>query len=167
MGKRYILLGLLIFGVVACSTQEMTTAEKIQQAERLTKDGEYDQALEIYQTVLTTEELSDSLDALVNFSLADIYLNHKNQFRKALQYYREVAEEYSDTQWGAKSQFLLGYVNANHLRNYDIAETEYQEFLDLYPTHELTSAVEFELNHLGADPASLDSLDFLQSATDQ
>ena len=166
MGKRIFMISLFIVGLVACSTQE-STVEKINRAEKLTKAAEYDEALKIYQTVKATEELPDTLDAMVSFSLADIYLNHKNQYRKAIEYYREVAEEYSDTQWGAKSQFLLGYVNANHLRNYDIAEEEYQVFLDLYPTHELTTAVEFELNHLGADPTELDSLDFLQSAAQQ
>lgn len=166
MRKTFLITGLVIIGLVACSTQESTT-EKINRAEQLTKASEYDEALKIYQTVKATQELPDTLDAMVSFSLADIYLNHKNQYRKAIEYYREVAEEYSDTQWGAKSQFLLGYVNANHLRNYDIAKEEYQEFLDLYPTHELTSAVEFELNHLGSDPAELDSLDFLQSAAQQ
>lgn len=166
MFKKVILVSILVTGFIACTSQE-TTRDMINRADKLVQQQEYEQAIDIYETVLATRELSDSLDAMVNFALADIYLNYKNQYRQAVKYYRVVAEKYSATQWGPKSQFLLGYVNANHLRNFDIAETEYQKFLDIYPTHELTSAVQFEVNHLGDNSESLDSLKFLQSAAQQ
>lgn len=160
MLKRTALAAFLFILIAGCAQQQSPTA-LWKQGMEFTEQEKYDQALDSFKKLVNTESLSDTLEAKANFTLADLYLNHFKKYQDALKYYRFVAENYSATKWGPKSQFMIGYMFANYINDYKKARQEYQHFLDIYPTDDLAEAVNFEISHLGK---SLDDLDFIPSA---
>jgi len=149
--------------VFACG-QSQSPNQLWNKAKQLSQEENYSEAIDIYESILDMEAVSDTVLAKTHFTLADLYLNQEKKYQQALNYYREVTENYSASLWGPKAQFMIGYVYANHIHNYKEAEKEYQRFLDIYPTHELVNAVNFELKYLGEDLDQIKNLDFLQSS---
>jgi hypothetical protein len=69
-----------------------------------------------------------------------------------------VYTEYPNGLNSSKALFMLGFLNANHLNNFEKAKTYYQEFLDKYPEHELADGAKFEVENMGKNP---DEIPFL------
>lgn len=165
MRSRVLLVSTVLLGLLLFACGESQSPDQIwSEARKLSENEEHRAALETYQQILEMEAVSDTLLAKTHFTMADIYLNKRKKFQQALDHYRTVSENYGASRWGPKAQFMIGYVYANHIHDYDKAKTEYQTFLDIYPTHELVEAVNFELNYLGEDLDKIDQLKFLQSA---
>ncbi len=158
MLKRMTLAAFLIVLIAGCA---QSPNELWKQGMTFTEQKKYDQALETFNKLANMENLPDTLRAKVNFTLADLYLNHYKKYQDALKHYRFVANKYPASQWGPKAQFMIGYMFANYINDYNKAKAEYQHFLDVYPTDPLVSAVTFEISHLGK---SLDDLKFIPKA---
>ncbi len=92
------------------------------------------------------------------FDLANQYME-KEKWSQAEQYFQKILDEYPNGVYSSKALFMLGFINANYLKNYDKAEKYYKEFLKKYPKHELADDAEYELKHLGKD---IDDLPFLK-----
>jgi outer membrane protein assembly factor BamD (BamD/ComL family) len=46
---------------------------------------------------------------------------------------------------------MLGFINANDLKDYETAEKHYKKFLEVYPDHELSDDAQYEIETLGKD----------------
>ncbi len=97
------------------------------------------------------------------FNLASKYMEEQN-WQKAEEYFNKICEEHPNGLFSSKALFMVGYINANHLKDYDKARKYYTEFLNKYPDHELAVAAKYELDNLGK---GLDDLPFLQEKTGQ
>lgn len=91
------------------------------------------------------------------FDLATQYMEQEN-FEKAAEFYARVYKEYPDGENSAKALFMMGFLNANHLNNFDQAKVYYEDFLGKYPEHELAIAAQYEMENMGKSP---DELPFL------
>ena len=92
------------------------------------------------------------------FTLAQEYMDQQN-WEKAEEAFSTMVEKYPDGVFAAKSTFMVGYINANHLGDLEKAREYYTQFIEKYPDHELAMAAQYELEHLGQNP---DELPFLQ-----
>ena len=74
---------------------------------------------------------------------------------KAVSYYEKIVRIHPDSELCPTALFMIGYVNANELKNYEEASKVYSEFLEKYPESELVSSVNFELENMGKSPEQL------------
>ena len=80
---------------------------------------------------------------------------NKGNPEKAESYYEELIRIHPDSEYSPGALFMIGYVNANELKNYEKAKRIYFEFLEKYPNNELVSSVNFELENIGKSPDQL------------
>ena len=78
-----------------------------------------------------------------------MYLNTIGDLPAALAAFKSATDLYPETDEGVKALFMVGYINANHLEDYDAARVAYTDFMNRYPNHELVQSVRFELEYLG------------------
>ena len=88
------------------------------------------------------------------FSKANQYMEQQN-WGGAETHFLKGYENYPDGLFSEKSLFMIGYLNANHLNNFDKARKYYQLFIEKYPDHELVTAARYELDNLGKPPDEL------------
>lgn len=79
----------------------------------------------------------------------DSYANA--QFDKALKVFQRLIEYYPEGKNAAEASFMLGFINANDIKNLDEAKKHYQAFIDKYPNSDLVDDAKFELMTLGKD----------------
>ena len=69
--------------------------------------------------------------------------------QKALSLYDWILEEYPNYEKTPTSLFIKGFIIENELKNNDMAESVYKDFLAKYPSHDLNDDVQFLLDNLG------------------
>ena len=82
----------------------------------------------------------------------------QSQFQQAVDKYKQLIELYPKNPLCAQSQFMIGYIYANHIQNYDAARQAYQTYLQKYSNDEMAKDAQWELEHLGQDINSIDEL---------
>jgi outer membrane protein assembly factor BamD (BamD/ComL family) len=89
------------------------------------------------------------------FQQANRYVAQR-QYKKAVEYFEKVINDFDGPAFRARSIFMLGYLYANELKDQpgalEKARTYYNRFLKEFPEHELAKSVEMELKNLGKDP---------------
>ncbi len=75
----------------------------------------------------------------------------KEKYEQALQNFKLLVEKYPQGKKAAEASFMLGFINANDLKNYDEARKYYTEFIKKYPDHDLADDAQYELDNLGKD----------------
>lgn len=78
-------------------------------------------------------------------------LYSKQKFDEAIKNFDGIVEYYPEGKHNAEALFMLGYINANDVKNLDEAKKYYQEFIKKYPHNDLTDDAEYELKNLGKD----------------
>jgi outer membrane protein assembly factor BamD (BamD/ComL family) len=101
---------------------------------------------------------SDKASEKEYFDLATQYMDQQD-WEKAEEYFNKVLQDYPNGLFSSKALFMVGYLNANHMKNFDKARKYYTEFLEKYPDHELADAARYELDNMGKD---VDELPFMQ-----
>ena len=98
------------------------------------------------------------------FDLAYQYMS-KEQWSEAEKNFQKILDEYPNGDFSSKALFMVGFVNANYLKNLEKAKQYYTEFLEKYPNHDLADDAKYEIENLGKN---IDDLPFLQeeSATE-
>lgn len=74
---------------------------------------------------------------------------NKQNFEEALNNFKLLVKYYPDSELAAKSIFMIGYINANHVNNLDEAKKYYTQFIEKYPNDELVESAKYELATLG------------------
>jgi outer membrane protein assembly factor BamD (BamD/ComL family) len=82
----------------------------------------------------------------------------QSQFQQAVEKYQQLLTLYPNSPLCAQSQFMIGYIYANHIQNYDSARQAYETYLQKYPDDEMAKDAQWELNHLGQDINSINEL---------
>jgi len=79
-------------------------------------------------------------------------LQQDEKWAEAIKTYRKIAEEYPESRQGANSQFMVGYIYANQLKDYEQARIELNRFLDKFSAvadSGLIVGARFELQYMG------------------
>ncbi len=79
-------------------------------------------------------------------------LQKKEKYDDAVNTYRQIVREYPKTRHGANSQFMIGYIYANHLKDYEQARIELNRYLKKFTEYSdsgLIAGAKFELENLG------------------
>ncbi len=92
------------------------------------------------------------------YDLAYQYMG-KEKYSEAEKYFQKILDEYPNGVYSSKALFMVGFINANHLKNFDKAKKYYTEFLKKYPNHELAASAKYEIENLGKN---VDDLPFLK-----
>ena len=87
----------------------------------------------------------------------------QEKWNDAIKTYRKIATDYANTRQGANSQFMVGYIYANHIKDYEQAKTELQRFIDKFGASSdsgLVAGAKFEMQYMGK---SIDEIPILSS----
>ena len=79
----------------------------------------------------------------------------EESLNNAVTLYKKVVEKYSDSPDAEPALFMIGFIQANELKQIDSAKTSYQTFLQKYPNSKLANSVKLELNNLGVAPEEI------------
>ncbi|GAB4188553.1 MAG: hypothetical protein Kow00108_25120 [Calditrichia bacterium] len=89
------------------------------------------------------------------FQQANHYASQK-QFKKAIEYFEKVINDFDGPAYRARSIFMVGYIYANEINDQpgslEKAKEYYEMFLKEFPSHELAESVRMEIQNLGKDP---------------
>jgi outer membrane protein assembly factor BamD (BamD/ComL family) len=76
---------------------------------------------------------------------------NQEKYESAIKDFKTILEHYPEGENAPKATFMIGYIYANNLENYDAAKKYYEQFIKKYPKHELTDDAKYELETLGQD----------------
>ncbi|MGD9487974.1 MAG: outer membrane protein assembly factor BamD [Calditrichaceae bacterium] len=82
-------------------------------------------------------------------SATDAYA--KEDFSGAAENFKKLVENYPTGKKYGESLFMLGFINANNLENFEEAGKYYSEFIKKFPEHDLADDAQYELDMLGKD----------------
>lgn len=85
------------------------------------------------------------------FRAANLRADALGEHQGALNLFRRIRRDYPDSPQAERSLFLIGYTQAELMKNYDDARQTYEEFLETYPESDLAESVRMELQYLGMD----------------
>ena len=88
------------------------------------------------------------------FILAQKYQS-QGKDKEAVEALEKLVKEFPEDENRSTAVFMLGFIYANNLKEYDKAEKYYKMMLEEYPDHEFTDDAKFELDNLGKDIDSL------------
>lgn len=100
--------------------------------------GDDDNLLSSYQAIFKRYSESEWMDDAL-FAAADFYSN-KNDFKKAIAYYKKLAEGFPESALSEQAYWYIGWLNYR-LGNYKAAAVSFNEFLFRYPQSEYTNRV--------------------------
>lgn len=82
------------------------------------------------------------------FDQAQQYMGQEN-WQKAEENFARITNDFPNGVYAAKSLFMVGYINANHLKDLDRAKEFYNSFISKFPDHDLADDAKYELENLG------------------
>ena len=98
--------------------------------------------------------------------MGDTYIAINKNFEMAIKEYSKVVKDYPDSRFAINAQFMIGYVFANFVQDYESARDEYERFLELFGAEAdsgLVQSVKFELQNLGKDLNDIPQLKHISS----
>lgn len=91
----------------------------------------------------------------------------EGKFAESAAAYEELVKKYPHSRQVPQCMFMVGYLYANHLADYQKARKVYETFLTKYPNDPLVKDARWELSHLGQDVNAIPELnELLQSSAD-
>jgi peptidyl-prolyl cis-trans isomerase C len=67
--------------------------------------------------------------------------------------YRQVVEEYPDSDVAPQAQFMIGFIHSEEVKDYEKAEAAFRELLRRYPKSELASSAQWMIDHMRTEEA--------------
>ncbi len=146
MRKTLPILLILMLFMAACDRR--SPEQFIEDAEVNLTQKEYDDAVKDLKKMI--EKYPDHEKAPENaYRIAEIHMNKRQDIEAAIEAFKVAADQYSKSDIGPKARFMAGFLLANNTDRLDEARKDYERFLKDYPDHELSMAVNFELENLG------------------
>ena len=152
--KKKLIIILLLIG---CDSQ--SSIEILEKSKDLINEQKYSEAIDELNYLIDKFPKSNEA-AKSQYLIADTYA-FLNNYKDAIDGYRLVVSQYSATQFAINGQFMLGYIYANFLFDYNSARNEYELFLDKFSNtanSNLIESVKFELDNLGKDLKDIPAL---------
>jgi outer membrane protein assembly factor BamD (BamD/ComL family) len=81
---------------------------------------------------------------------------NEGNYEESIKNFKSLIDNYPAGENAPNTIFMLGFINANHLEQFEEAEKYYNMFLEKFPKHELVSSAKYELETLGKDVNELD-----------
>ncbi len=154
--KKYIFALALVFIVNGCQSKKDT--EYLSEAESLIKQQKIEDAVKTFEEMIA-EYPESPLAPKAVLELAKIYqagmiknMPKDESLQMSLSYFKLINEKYPKSTEAPVALFMTGFIEANELQNFDAARKSYEQFMKLYPGHELAVSVEGELSTLGMTP---------------
>jgi len=88
----------------------------------------------------------------------------QEKWNDAIKTYRKIAADYANTRQGANSQFMVGYIYANHVKDFEQAKIELNRFIEKFAASAdsgLIAGARFELEFMGKDISQIPTLSTL------
>jgi outer membrane protein assembly factor BamD (BamD/ComL family) len=135
--------------------------ELFEQAQKLIDEQKYDEAVVIFEKVVTENNKSEIAPKAL-FECAKIYqgqvikdMNAEKSLRKAVEFYKRISDDYPQTKEAENSLFMAGFILANELRDYRNAKVMYESYIQKFPNGELADDARVELENLGKSPEEI------------
>ncbi len=148
---------LLVAGFISCTSSKEKEIKRIKayESELLNdKTGIHkekaDTLLNMYDR-FAKDYPSDSLVPHFMFKAGDLAMN-MNEPQRAISYFDIICNSYKNFNRMPDCIFLKGFIYENYLDDLEKAKSHYQEFIQKYPNHELTSSAQGALDNLGLSP---------------
>ena len=149
----FFVAGLLVNG---CG-KKMTEQQYYDLAVEYEQNEDFSKASETYLTIYkrfpSGKHGSESLVKDAFFQAHQL-----GEFERAIKTNKRLKRTFTDSKYIKQSSFMIGYIYANDIKDYDKEKEIYQEFMEKYPDHELVSSVKWELENLGKD---INEIDFI------
>jgi TolA-binding protein len=156
MKKYFFVFAALILTLSACSSNK--DKELYDSASAMYKANNFTGAVTQYQKLID-EYPNGKYTEDSYLALAGIYqmgkisnINKTDAAKMAIEYYQKFYKEFPNSDKAPKALFMIGFMRANDLAQYDSARIAYNEFLSKYPKHDLAESVKAELQNLGKTP---------------
>ncbi|MCD4691122.1 peptidyl-prolyl cis-trans isomerase [bacterium] len=78
-----------------------------------------------------------------------------------MSYYTELVFSFPDGAHADEAQFMIGFIQAEELKNYDAARNALRRMLERYPDSELTESAQWMLENMGSEAPPFDESDGL------
>lgn len=149
-------LAVIVFGVLFvltlthCRTEPVRTAEEyFILCDSLLKINQPDQAIAMLEEVRKYYATDTSLVIRSLDMTADIYASVKNQYTASAEQLEQIIDQYPKAPEMPKALFKLGFTYENMIKDMEKARQYYEQFLKLFPDHELAQSVRISLEFLG------------------
>jgi TolA-binding protein len=101
----------------------------------------------------------------------DYYLLANEQYGQeayadAIENFKIILEKFPQGETTPQSTFMLGFIYANSLENYEEAKKYYTLFIEKYPNDDLADDAQYELNNLGKNVNDLPIFKDLDTQSD-
>ncbi len=154
--KLKVISILLIVSIITFFNCSSKSEEQLyNEAKQKIENEDFNSALTIFEDILK-EFPEGQYAAEINFELGKLYhskvitsINEKEASQKAVDYYKIVADRYGQSEHASRSLFMVAFIQANELGEYEQARGNYNKFLERYPSDELVSSAKAELDNLG------------------
>lgn len=124
--------------------------------------NQYPEAMDSLNLIVSKCQ-KEELVTQARFEIANLH-QAQNKYNEAIGVYRDIISTNPKNDLTAKAQFMIGFVLAENMQNYDQAKIEFNTFIQEYPNDSLVQSAKFELENMGK---SLESLPFLKDSINQ
>ena len=149
-----IVLSVALF-IVGCSNNDKYYFESAQNS---LNAEEYSEALVSYQKIVDEFPKSEHYKfALLkigelNQGYVDKSLTNEESLLKAVKAYTKFHRKFHSDPKAPQTLFMIGFIQANELKNIEAAKVAYTKFLKLYPDSEMAESAKAEIENLGLTP---------------
>ncbi|MCU7494948.1 MAG: outer membrane protein assembly factor BamD [Ignavibacteria bacterium] len=148
-----VLSGLLLTGCSKKSEQELYNA-----GVKNLQEGKYTEAIDNYESLVKDYPESPRAPKVL-FEIGKLYqgkavknISATESLKKAVEYYHRIFKEYPKSAEAPSSLFMTGFIQANELHDFNAATASLKQFLASYPSHEMASSAQAELDNMGLSP---------------
>jgi parvulin-like peptidyl-prolyl isomerase len=80
-----------------------------------------------------------------------------------LNYYSELVFNYPESEHAAEAQFMIGFIQAEELRNYPAARNAFERMIERFPDSDLTESARWMLENMESESPPFDEADVLET----
>ena len=149
-----IILSVILF-IVGCSNNDKDYFES---AQKLMDAKQYSEALVKFQKIVDEFPKSEHYKIALlkvgelNQGHVDKSLTDKESLLKAVKAYTKFHKNFHSDPKAPQTLFMIGFIQANELKNIEAAKAAYSKFLTLYPDSEMAESAKAEIENLGLTP---------------
>jgi outer membrane protein assembly factor BamD (BamD/ComL family) len=92
-------------------------------------------------------------------------LQREGKYDEAIGCYEKLVAKYAKSDYCPQAQFMIGFIYANELKDFEKAKIAYEKFLKDFPEHEMAKDARWEIDHLGKDISDIEELTSASSDT--
>ena len=156
--KKLNVLLILSFTLIIVGCGISNDKDYFEDAQKSMEAKNYSEALDNFQKIVDEFPKSEHYkSALLNIGelnqgLVDTNLTSEESLLRAVKAYTEFHKKFHTDPKAAQTLFMIGFIQANELKNIEAAKVAYSKFLKLYPDSEMAESAKAEIENLGLTP---------------